>query len=298
MRRLVILSIFILGTFALKAQDAAPTFKVTPSEIDALTENVIIEFDVTGSAVEGLTDVYIWSWSPQLGSPSEMLICYDGNSSNWGSISENAKLTPVDGQPNKFILALPLTVTRNTGEVTFNNVAELFGLGDTPGKIKEFGFLLRSQDGSKQTPGDMATSVTLLPLEFTPSYFRTFPAKVSTNDVVTAYLDLSFVGMSDTDGAGENEKLKIIENVTAVVTLLDNVGTAIVTSEPLETNFTTEEEHAFTFLAEKVGEFAEGKTIADVAQCRIVFSGEVYNQDSTTETVSTKTFEFDFQVYE
>lgn len=291
MKRVIILTIFILGTIALKAQDAAPAFTVTPSEIDALTENVVIEFDVTGSAVEGLTDVYIWSWAPGL-NPSEMLLCYDEGAPSWGSISQNAKLEPIEGQPNKFRLALPKTVTRAGVEVTFNNVAELFGVGDTPGKIKEFGFLLRSQDGSKQTPGDNATSVSLLPLEFEASYFRTFPAKVSSSDVVTAYLNLNLIESS------EDSKLTVAENITAVVVLMDEGGSVISTSEPFATTFTDEKEHAFAFLAKEAGEFTEGKTVADVAKCQIVFSGEIYNQDGTAETVSTKTFEFEFQVYE
>lgn len=291
MRKIIVLSIFILGAIVLKAQDDAPTFTVTPSEIDALTENVVIEFDVSGSAVEGLSEVYIWSWAPGL-NPSEMLLCYDQGSPNWGSISKNAKLEPVAGQPNKFRLSLPKTVTRAGTEVTFNNVAELFGVGDTPGKIKEFGFLLRSQDGSKQTPGNMATSISLLPLEFEASYFRTFPAKVSTKDVVTAYLNLSLIESS------EDQKLTIADNITAVVTLLDNDGTVLATSEPFETSFTTEKEHSFSFLAEMAGEYAEGKSVEDVAKCLIVFSGDVYNQDGTSEVVSTQAFEFDFQVYE
>lgn len=292
MRKLFIIYIFVLGAFALKAQNAAPTFTVTPSEIDALTENVVIEFDVTGSAVEGLNDVYIWSWAPGL-NPSEMLLVYDEGSPSWGSISDNAKLEPVAGQPNKFRLSLPKTVTRAGVEVTFNNVAELFGVGDTPGKIKEFGFLLRSQDGSKQTPGDMATSIQLLPLEFESSYFRTFPSKVSKMDVVTAYLNLSLIESS------EDQKLKVADNITAVVSLLAEDGTVIATSEEaFETTFTAQKEYAFSFLAEMVGELADGKTMADVMKCQVVFSGEIYNQDGSAETVSTKAFEFDFQVYE
>ena len=292
MRKLFIIYIFVLGAFALKAQNAAPTFTVTPSEIDAVTENVVIEFDVTGSAVEGLNDVYIWSWAPGL-NPSEMLLVYDEGSPSWVSISDNAKLEPVAGQPNKFRLSLPKTVTRAGVEVTFNNVAELFGVGDTPGKIKEFGFLLRSQDGSKQTPGDMATSIQLLPLEFESSYFRTFPSKVSKMDVVTAYLNLSLIESS------EDQKLKVADNITAVVSLLAEDGTVIATSEEaFETTFTAEKEYAFSFLAEMVGELADGKTMADVMKCQVVFSGEIYNQDGSTETVSTKAFEFDFQVYE
>lgn len=291
MRKIIILIITVLGTFGLKAQNAAPKFTVTPSEIDALTENVTIVFDVTGSAVQGLTDVYIWSWAPGL-SPSEMLLVYDQGSPSWGSISPNAKLDPVPGDPNKFMLKLPKTVTRAGVQVTFNNVAELFGVGDTPGRIKEFGFLLRSQDGSKQTPGDMATSITLLPLEFESAYFRTFPAKVSNKDVVTAYLNLNLMESS------ENQKLKVAANIKAHVALLSESGARLIETGNLPTTYTAEKEYAFSFLASTLGSFPGGTSLASVASCQIVFSGEVYNQDGTTETVETKTFEFDFQPYE
>ncbi len=291
MRKIIILIITVLGTFGLKAQNAAPKFTVTPSEIDALTENVTIVFDVTGSAVQGLTDVYIWSWAPGL-SPSEMMLVYDQGSPSWGSISPNAKLDPVPGDPNKFMLKLPKTVTRAGVQVTFNNVAELFGVGDTPGRIKEFGFLLRSQDGSKQTPGDMATSVTLLPLEFESAYFRTFPAKVSNKDIVTAYLNLNLMESS------ENQKLKVAANIKAHIALLSESGTRLIEASNLGTTFTTEKEYAISFLASALGSFPSGTSLANVASCQIVFSGEVYNQDGTTETVETKIFEFDFQPYE
>lgn len=291
MRKIIILIITVLGTFGLKAQNAAPKFTVTPSEIDALTENVTIVFDVTGSAVQGLTDVYIWSWAPGL-SPSEMLLVYDQGSPSWGSISPNAKLDPVPGDPNKFMLKLPKTVTRAGVQVTFNNVAELFGVGDTPGRIKEFGFLLRSQDGSKQTPGDMATSITLLPLEFESAYFRTFPAKVSNKDIVTAYLNLNLMESS------ENQKLKVAANIKAHIALLSESGTRLIEASNLGTTFTTEKEYAISFLASALGSFPSGTSLANVASCQIVFSGEVYNQDGTTETVETKIFEFDFQPYE
>ena len=291
MRKIIFSIIIILGSIGLKAQNDAPKFTVTPSEIDALTENVTIVFDVTGSAVEGLSEVYIWAWSNQL-NPSEMLLCYDQGSPAWGSISKNAKLDPVDGEANKFVLALPKTVTRAGVEVTFNNIAELFGVGDTPGKIKEFGFLLRSQDGSKQTPGDMVTSVSLLALEFESSYFRTFPSKVSNQDVVTAYLNLSLLE------SGEDEKLEIADNITVSISLLTENDTKILTVESLETTYTEQGEYAVSFLPEMLAEFPDGTSIDDVAKCQVVFSGEVYAQDGTSEIVNTQTFEFEFQDYE
>lgn len=291
LKKLAVVFLIVLSTFGLKAQTALPKFTVSPSEIDALTENVTITFDVTGSAVEGLSDVYIWAWSPGL-SPAESLLDYDQGSPSWGSISQNAKLEPIAGSPNKFKLTLPKTVTRNGVQVKFNNVAELFGTGDAPGKIKEFGFLLRSQDGSKQTPGDLKTKVSLLPLEFTASYFRTFPAKVSNKDVVTAYLNLSLIE------SGEDQKLKVAGNIKATVILLAANNTTILTVQKLATSFTAEKEYAFTFLPEMLGTFPTGVSLADVAKCQVIFTGEVLDQLGAPSPVVTKTFEFSFQQYE
>ncbi len=291
MKKTIILIAIILGSFGLNAQDALPKFTVTPSEVDALTENVTIVFDVTGTAVAGLTEVYIWAWAPGL-NPSESLLDYDQGSPSWGSISKNAKLDPVTGDPNKFKLSLPKTVTRAGATVTFNNIAELFGVGDTPGRIKQFGFLLRSQDGSKQTPGDLKTAVTLLPLEFEASYFRIFPAKVSNKDVVTAYMSPSLLA------SGEDEKLKIADKITATISLLKANGTEILKVSNLATTFTDQKEYAVTFLPQVLGTFPSGVTLTDVAKCQIVFSGKVYSQTGSSTTVTTKTFEVEFQNYQ
>jgi len=253
MKKLTILLIIVLGAFGLKAQTDVPKFTV---------------------------------------SPSETLLDYDQGSASWGSISKNAKLDPVAGNPNKFKLSLPKTVTRNGVSVTFNNIAELFGVGDTPGKIKEFGFLLRSQDGSKQTPGDLKTKVSLLPLEFTPAYFRTFPAKVSNKDVVTAYLNLSLIE------SGEDQKLKIASKITATATLMTATGTTILAVDKIATSYTSEKEYAFTFLPEMLAAFPAGVSLKDVAKCKIEFSGEVSDQKGGVTTVKTKAFEFSFQSYE
>jgi hypothetical protein len=47
-----------------------------------------------------------------------------------------------------------------------------------------------------------------------------------------------------------------------------------------------------------LGEFAEGTSIEDIVKCKVVFSGEVYNQDGSATVVKTKAFEFEFQQYE
>jgi hypothetical protein len=291
MKKIAILIFIISGLVRAGAQNAVPTFTVSPSEIDALTENVTITFDVTGSAVDGLSEVYIWSWSPQI-NPSEMLLCYEGTSASWGSISPNAKLTPVPGNAKKFKLSLPMTVKRAGVNVTFNNIAELFGVGDQPGKIKEFGFLLRSQDGSKQTPGDMATKVSLMPLEFEASYFRTFPAKISSSDVITAYLNLGLIPTS------EDQKLAIAGNFKAGIKLFSTAGQELLAVEGLATSFTNQGEYSVTFLPAMLGTLPTGITVKSVGKCQIVFSGEVLNQNGSVTVVKSKTFEVEFQPYE
>lgn len=290
MKKLTIILLIVLSAFTISAQ-TLPKFTVSPSDIDALTENVSIEFDVTGTVVAGLTDVYIWTWAPGL-TPSESLLVYDQGSPAWGSISQNAKLDPVPGDPNKFKLSLPKTVTRNGVQVTFNNMADLFGVADSPGKLKEVGFLLRSQDGTKQTPGDLKTKITLLPLEFTPAYFRTFPSKVSSKDVVTVYMNPALIE------ATEDQKLKIADKITVSVTLLSATNTPIITVENLATTFTSEKEYAFTFLPAMLGTLPEGVTLNDVANCEVKFTGEVYDQAGGTTKVTTKAFSFSFQQYE
>lgn len=290
MKKLTIILLLVITAFTMNAQ-TLPKFTVTPSDIDALTENVTIEFDVTGTAVAGLLDVYIWTWAPGL-NPSEALLVYDQGSPAWGSISQNAKLDPVPGDPNKFRLSLPKTVTRNGVQVTFNNMAELFGVADSPGKMKEVGFLLRSQDGSKQTPGDLKTKITLLPLEFTAAYFRTFPSKVSSKDVVTVYMNPALME------AGEDQKLKVADKITVSVKLLSATNTDIVAVENQPATLTAEGEYAFTFLPAMLGTLPEGVTLDDVANCEVKFSGEVYDQAGGTSRVETKAFTFSFQQYE
>lgn len=290
MKKLTIILLFVISAFTINAQ-TLPKFTVTPSDIDALTENVTIEFDVTGTAVAGLSDVYIWTWAPGL-NPSESLLVYDQGSPAWGSISQNAKLDPVPGDPNKFRLSLPKTVTRNGVQVTFNNMAELFGVADSPGKLKEVGFLLRSQDGSKQTPGELKTKITLLPLEFTAAYFRTFPSKVSSKDVVTVYLN------PDLMEAGEDMKLKIADKMTVSVKLLSATNEVIVSVDNLPATLTAQNEYALTFLPSMLGAFPEGVTLDQVANCEVKFSGEVYDQAGGTTKVETKAFTFSFQQYE
>jgi hypothetical protein len=276
----------------MQAYSQLPTVTTTPGEIDALTENVTIEFDVTGTTVEGVADIYIWAWSPQLAAPTEILLDYEQGSASWGSISENAKLATVEGQPNKRRIQLPLTVTRAGVEVTFKNVAELFGVAETPGKIKEFGFLLRNQDGTKQTPGDLQTKVTLVPLEFSEAFFRIFPARVSKMDVVSVYMNLNQL-----TEAAENVKLLVATSFKTEIILKDSEGLTLVEVSDIEMVPQRPGEYSITFSPTFLGQFAEGKSIDDVAGFDVKFSGALTTGTSNV-VVESKVYEVEFQDYE
>ncbi|MDP4183911.1 MAG: hypothetical protein Q8862_01960 [Bacteroidota bacterium] len=292
MKRIIILIMMLTGGILSSfGQSDLPKFTVDPADIDALTENVTITFDVTGTAVAGLTDVYLWAWSSELGSPSEALIDYEGGSSSWGNISPNAKLTPVEGTTNKFQLKFPITVTRNGATVTFNNMADLFGVSATPGKLKEVGFLLRDVTGNKQTPGDKKTSIKLKALAFEESLFRTFPSGVSNKDIVTVYYNQNLA---------TNPKEQVMSNIMVSVTLVDADGNTVVAmSEPVATTPDRDGEFAFTYLPSKlVDPFPEGKSVSDIKTMKVVFSGTLNKPDGTTETVTTSTFEQNFSDYQ
>ena len=281
MRKIILLSLLVFGLLSIvKAQN--PVVTTSPGDVDALTENVTITFDVTGTAVEGLTDVYIWAWSNDVKPKNaEMKLCYNGQSANWSDISENAKLAPVEGEANKFKIVLPITVTREEGEVTYKNIAELFGVGETPGKIKEFGFLLRSKDGSKQTPGDMATKVTLVPLVFQESLTRTFPSWFTTNDIVTLYYNQNLA---------TNNQEKIMKDIKISVALLDESETPIVSLLKQNVREERSKEYAYSFLPEKFAEFPDGKSINDVKKVKYQFIGVV--KDSNGSDIEVKSGEF------
>lgn len=159
------------SVFTLKAQ---VTF--SPATFTAV-DQVTITVDVTGSkggAMEGQTDAYIWIFSnPSIPDNSPDLPRFpkkDGIVNGaWGNSSEAAKMTHIGG--NKF-------------QFTFKPT-EMFGL--TPAQLKDFGFLVKTKTGSKQTDDYKPHSIE--PLIFVPTKLRVFPAKVSQSDVVTVVFD-------------------------------------------------------------------------------------------------------------
>lgn len=281
MKRIYLIIIFSL--FAVSVFSQAAKLEVSPATVDVFTSPVTFIFDVTGTAMEGQDEAYLWSWSPQASDPSEMFIC----GSSWGAILPSAKLQKMEGEDNKYILALPYTTTIGGEEKTFTNLASLFSA--SPGKLKEIGFLIRNLDGSKQTDGDLKTSLKLASLVFEDKVFRSFPSAISVKDVTTVYLNQYFA---------EDLKVKIMEDVKLMISFIDNEGEVI---GEMDEYVTPKQEStrvwSYTFLPDKLGILQEGKFIADVVKMKVKFKGTLNKPDGSKEDVE-KEFEQDFKLYE
>ena len=287
MKKIIISFYILLSSISLTLAEGTAVLTVSPADVDALTENVTLTFDVSGTDMEGQTEAYLWSWSDAAG---DMRLVTNIKGGGWGDLStENAKLDPIEGEPNKFQLKLPKTVTYDGVERTFKNFADLFDVSANPAKVKKIGFLIRSADGNHQTDGDFATSLELKPLVFEEKEFRTFPSSVSVNDVITVYLKKSMVS---------DPMVKIMDNITVSIDLTDDEGNVIITNaDPITPSIARENEYAVTFIAEKLGAIADGKSLTDITEMKVKYSGVLYNADESTLVVESETYTQAFKMY-
>jgi hypothetical protein len=279
-----ILLIICFACICSNAFSQKPTLKTSPSDVDALTENVALIFDVTGTALEGINDLYIWSWSNDIKSgPTEMLLCYNGQSGDWGNVSEIAKLTHVAG--NLFKIQLPLTVTRDKGIVTFSTISDLFGFTENPGGLKAFGFLLRTKSGSSQASGD---DFKLVPLAFEESLFRTFPSSVSNSDIVSLYYNMNL---------STNPKMLISKEIGVSISFLDSDGHVVIRKNNIPTTIARKNEYSISFLTEKLAVLPSNKSINDIVKMKANFYG-IIETNGVRDTVKSEVFSKDFAVFE
>lgn len=279
MKKLYILIAILAGNLNLMAQPCKYT--MTPATIDAYTTPVTIIFDATGTPMEGETEAYLWSWAEGGGN---MDIC----GPDWGSIYPSAKLTPVEGEANKFKLELPYTTEVKGETVTFSTFADLFATTIAPGKLLHVGLMLRNQDGTKQTDGDMACDLRLSPLNFTDNEFRTFPSTVSTADVITVYLNPAL---------SNNNALKVMQEVKVNFEFLDAQGNTVYATAEAQPAIPDDRGcWTYTFLPEKLVVLPTGKTMTDLAKFKVTFKGTVSTYNGETEEKET-TFEQEFKNY-
>jgi hypothetical protein len=185
MKKLFYLLVFVFAGFIANAQN--PSF--SPSSFTA-EDQVTITVDVTGTAMAGSADAYIWIFSNPDGTGGN-----DGfTNTNWTNSPDVAKMTAAG---------------TNKWSYTFTGTAMF---GKSPAELSSFGFLLKKKDGSAQTPDYKPYHFD--PLVFTPTVLRIFPAKVGIDDIVTVNFDPTY-------GITVNEKRMTPTSVT--ITLYERV---------------------------------------------------------------------------
>ncbi len=156
-----ILFLFTLLIAAVTGIHAQVTF--SPATFTA-QDQVTLTVDVTGTPMAGQSEAYIWIFSNVSGGGKDGF-----TNTSWTNSPANAKMTAAG--TNKWSFTF-------TGTTMFSQ---------TPGELKDFGFLAKSKDGSRQTPDYKPFKFD--PLVFTPTVFRAFPSKVGQDDVITINFD-------------------------------------------------------------------------------------------------------------
>lgn len=161
MKKIVSFIAILLGAMQLQAQTSGAVITTIPANFTALDPvKIIVDVSAVGN-LAGVEPLYIWTWDP--GNPAP------GNGS-WDNSSEARRMTKE--ATNKW----SWTITP----------ADYYGVA--PGSVTRLQFLVKAKDGN----GDKKTndiSISVAPLVFTPSDFRTFPAVAGQNELLTVYLD-------------------------------------------------------------------------------------------------------------
>lgn len=183
-------------SFVVEVSAQNPSF--SPAVFSA-KKKFTLTIDVTGTPMEGQQDAYIWIFSNTSTSGNPSFPPKDGfTNTAWSNSPDTAKMVLV--APNKWSYTL-------TGTTMFSQ---------TPGELKDFGFLVKSKDGSKQTKDYKPFAFD--PLVFVPKALRIFPAKVDRDDIVT-------LNFERTLGTTTNENRMTPTSVT--VTLFDDNKTQV-----------------------------------------------------------------------
>jgi hypothetical protein len=127
-------------------------------------DSVTLVVDVSNTPMAGQTEAFIWIFSNISGGGKDGF-----TNTSWTSSPNTAKMTNV-----------------GTNKWQFGFIGTSM-FGQSPGELKDFGFLVKARDGSKQTPDYKPYKFD--PLVFTPTVLRVFPSKVDLSDVVTVNFD-------------------------------------------------------------------------------------------------------------
>jgi hypothetical protein len=164
MRKIISLIILTVATHICFAQFGTVQFSPATFTGD---DDVTMTIDLTGTPLEGESEVYIWSFTNS-GSLDPQYPSKDGiTNTAWGNSPDVAKFTNTGG---------------NTWSYTFKG-ADLFLL--TPGQLKYFQFLVKTKTGNKQT-GD-SPQFPFAPVAYVPAVYRLFPGYSTQEDAITIY---------------------------------------------------------------------------------------------------------------
>ena len=253
MRKFFILFISLVVANFAKSQTSGAVVTTIPSSFTA-EDQVKIIIDV--SNVPNLRDkepLYMWTWAP--GEPPS------GNGS-WDNSNEDRKLTK-EG-PNKW----SITLTPSSF------------YGKAPAEIKTISFLVKAKNGS----GDAKTDdihLTVAPLVFVPSAFRTFPKIVGQNELITIYLDQSLA----TDIVTQR-----MTPAQAKISLWSTTG-AQVDTEKTVTLSKTGNLFSYSFLPRHLFTIPNGVMIAKM---RVIFKGKGKDANGNDIDVESPAFEYGF----
>jgi hypothetical protein len=239
----------------------APTFaQVTFSPaVFTAEDEVTLTVDVTGTPMAGQTEAYIWIFSNVSGGGKDGF-----TNTSWTNSPATAKMTAAGTNKWSF---------KFTGTTMF---------GQTPGELKDFGFLVKTKDGSRQTPDYKPFAFD--PLVFTASKLRVFPSKVGVDDVVTVNFDKAL---------GTTIEEQRMEPTSATIIMLDNTGVAVGSPLTLTLRKLTTNIWAASFIGSSSFTPVTGRRLA---KFRFRFNGTVRDVNGALTTVSTSEAEVEYVI--
>ncbi len=241
----------------LTAYSASAQVTFSPAVFTAEDE-VTLTVDVSGTKMEGASEAYIWIFS-NVGVGGGR----DGfTNTAWTASPDTAKMTAAG--PNKWSYTF-------TGTTMF---------GQTPGELKNFGFLAKSKDGSKQT--DNFEPFAFDPLVFIPALLRVFPSKVDVDDVVTVNYEQSL---------GTTVAEQRMSPATATITMLDDAGNTVGAALTIPVRKTEASAWSATFIPSRSFTPAAGRKLA---RFRYKFNGTTRDASGASTTVSSSEAELTF----
>jgi hypothetical protein len=249
-----IFSFLLLSILAAYGASAQVTF--SPGVFTAEDE-VTLTVDVSGTGMAGATEAYIWIFSNVSGGGRDGF-----TNTSWTNSPATAKMTAAGTNKWSF---------KFTGTTMF---------GQTPGELKDFGFLVKAKDGSKQTPDYKPFAFD--PLVFTASLLRVFPSKVDVDDVVTVNYD-------QTLGGTVNEQR--MSPATATITMLDDAGNNVGAALTIPVRKTENAVWSATFIPSRSFTPAAGRKLA---RFRYKFNGTVRDASGAPTSVSSSEAELTF----